>query len=93
MALSASHCRTNRQRPAPSENRRAISLRRAAPRANCSPATLAQAISSTSATAPISNRMGSPNSARMNEIPMPPGRTSMRCCMAMRLNPDSGCLP
>ena len=54
--LSTSSCRTMRQRLAPSETRTAISRDRCAARASSRLATLAQAISSTNATAPISDR-------------------------------------
>ena len=54
--LSTSSCRTMRQRVAPSETRTDISRARAAERASSRLATLAQAISSTNATAPISAR-------------------------------------
>ena len=56
--LSVSSCRTIRPRPAPSEDRTAISVRREAARASSNPATLAQAISSTNPTAPCSTVSG-----------------------------------
>ena len=54
--LSTSSCRTMRQRVAPSDTRTDISRARAAERASIRFATLAQAISSTKPTAPISAR-------------------------------------
>ena len=54
--LSVSSCRISRPRPAPSAVRTAISRRRAAPRATSSPATFAQAISSTNPTAPSTHQ-------------------------------------
>ena len=56
ITLSTSSCRTMRQRDAPSEMRTDISRARLAERASSRLATLAQAISSTKATAPISDR-------------------------------------
>src|SRR5204862_94247 len=57
-ALSVRSWRTTRARPAPSAQRTAISRDRAAPRASRRFATLAQAISSTSRTAPIRTSSG-----------------------------------
>ena len=56
MTLSTRSCRTTRQRPAPSATRTEISCERWADRANRRFATFAQAISSTKATAPWSER-------------------------------------
>ena len=51
-ALSVSNWRTRRRRLAPRDSRTPISRRRAAERASCMPATLAQAMSRTSPTEP-----------------------------------------
>ena len=56
MTLSISSCRTMRQREAPSEMRTEISRARLVERDSSRLATLAHAISSTNATAPISDR-------------------------------------
>ena len=93
IALSVSHCRMRRQRVAPREQRSAVSRDRAAPRASRRLATLAHAISRIRMTPPISSLRGFSNSARMSETPMPPGRTWIRCSIAMRLNPDSSFPP
>ena len=59
-----SHCRTIRQRPAPSADRTAISSRRATPSASSRPATFAQAIRRTRRTTPCRMSTGRPTPCR-----------------------------
>lgn len=64
-------CVIRRARPAPSDNRIAISLRRAAERASRSPARFVHAMSNTSATIAISARIGASTVSRVSGLRTP----------------------
>jgi hypothetical protein len=76
--LSVSGWRTIRPRPAPSARRVPSSRRLPLARASSSPATFAQATSSTVATAPPSTTIGSRRSLRRSCSPCAPGSSSAR---------------
>ena len=73
--LSIINCRTMRPRPAPMASRTPISRCRADARASSRLATLAHAISSTSAATPISTKSGVAYCSRRNVHPVPPEKT------------------
>src|SRR5436190_23775159 len=74
--LSVSTCRINRQRVAPIEERTAISLRRAKARASMRLAALAQAMTSTIRTAPISTAVNAHTVPRKGDGTIVDGKTA-----------------
>src|ERR1035441_5102740 len=77
--LSVRNCRTMRARPAPSARRTPISFCRAVARASSRFATLAQAMTSTSATTAISTYSGSAMLPRRLETPAPASCSTKLC--------------